>query len=291
MKPILSSLLFALAAFAADQPPAGLELMKPGLDVGILVSDAAKSMEFYAQTLGLKHIGTLNMPNGGRMMRFQSGASVLKVIAYEKVPPAGGGPVRAAIGIRLVTVLLADGEGVATRAAAKGQELKWTKGGNFRYTFVNDPDGNVLEVVDLGAGAAPQAMQRAAIGLTVADAEKSRAFYGKLLGLPEQPAQELPTGGTKYSFMAGPTVVKFWQAAANTPKMTGGPQEATGIRYFTFSVKDTDAAAKWLTERGAKIVMPPTDFGKLARIMFVADPDGNFIEFAGPPKPAAAPAK
>jgi hypothetical protein len=28
----------------------------------------------------------------------------------------------------------------------------------------------------------------------------------------------------------------------------------------------------------------PPDFGRLARIMFVTDPDGNYIEFAGPIK-------
>jgi predicted enzyme related to lactoylglutathione lyase len=32
--------------------------------------------------------------------------------------------------------------------------------------------------------------------------------------------------------------------------------------------------------RGAQIVLQPTDFGKIARIMVIADPDGNWIEFA-----------
>jgi predicted enzyme related to lactoylglutathione lyase len=49
-------------------------------------------------------------------------------------------------------------------------------------------------------------------------------------------------------------------------------------------VKDVDAAHAWLVGRGAKVALPPTDFGRLARIMFVTDPDGNYIEFAGPIK-------
>jgi len=288
MKPLVPALLFALSAIAADSPGGGLDMLKPGLDVGILVSDAAKAKEFYGETLGLKHIGTLDMPNGGKMMRFQSGASVLKVIAYEKTPPKGPTGIREAVGVRLVTVLVTDGEGVAKRVAAKsGSEVKWTKYNKIRYSFAPDPDGNVIEVVDVAPETDAKATQRVAIGLTVTDAEKSRAFYGKVLGLTELPSEQLPTGGTKYSFAAGPSVIKFWQAAPNTPVKTGGPQEALGIRYFTFMVKDADAAQKWLTERGAKVAMPPTDFGRLARIMFVADPDGNFIEFAAPPKPAA----
>ncbi|MEO8027694.1 MAG: VOC family protein, partial [Bryobacteraceae bacterium] len=95
MKPTLFLAFFILAAVAASA--SGLDMLKPGLDIGILVSDAAKAKEFYGETLGLKHIGTIDMPNGGKMMRFQSGASVLKVIAYDKVPPKGPSGVREAI--------------------------------------------------------------------------------------------------------------------------------------------------------------------------------------------------
>ncbi len=289
MKLLLLLLVFATATIAAESSVPVLDMLKPGLDVGILVSDGAKAMEFYGETLGLKPIGTINMPNGGKMMRFQAGASVLKVIAYDKVPQKGAGGIREAIGIRLVTVLVADGEAVAKRVTAKGApELKWTKAGNFRYTFATDPDGNMIEVVDMAPNPEPKTLDRVAIGLTVSDVEKSRTFYGKVLGLTEQPTQELPNGGTKYSFLAGPTVIKFWQAAPNTPKKTGPTQDLTGIRYFTFMVKDVDAAQKLLIERGAKVMMPPTDFGRLARIMFISDPDGNFIELAALPKPPAA---
>ncbi|MEO8025671.1 MAG: VOC family protein, partial [Bryobacteraceae bacterium] len=187
-----------------------------------------------------------------------------------------------------VTLYTSDGAAIEKRLKSKtNTDVVWNQAGKARYCFAPDPDGNAIEIVELPAGAEPALLQRAAIGLTVGDVEKSRAFYGKLLGLAEQPTQDLPNGGTKYSYMAGPTVIKFWQAPANAPKKTGGPQEAIGFRYFTFMVKDADAAQKWLTEAGAKIVMPPTDFGRLARILFIADPDGNFIEFAAPPKPAA----
>jgi hypothetical protein len=47
-------------------------------------------------------------------------------------------------------------------------------------------------------------------------------------------------------------------------------------------VKDVDATREILKSRGAKIVVEPVDFGKIARIMMVADPDGNWVEFAAP---------
>jgi catechol 2,3-dioxygenase-like lactoylglutathione lyase family enzyme len=279
---LLTALAFSTVVSAA------VETAKPGLDVGVVITDAAKAKDFYGGVLGLKEAGVIPLPTGGTMIRYQSGASILKLLAYEKSPAVTGGPTRAAIGIRLITVYTTDRAGVIERAAQRGLklELQEVRRG-VSYGFLPDPDGNVIEVVTMLADTPAPAMQRIAIGLTVADAAKSRAFYSKVLGLEEQPPSDLPNNaGIKYTFTSGASIIKFWQAAAGTPVKTGGVQEGAGIRYFTFMVKDVDAAQAWLVERGAKIAMPPTDFGRLARIMFVADPDGNYIEFAGPLKPA-----
>ena len=39
-----------------------------------------------------------------------------------------------------------------------------------------------------------------------------------------------------------------------------------------------------LKRRGVQIKVPPHDFQGLSRVMFITDPDGNFIEFASPLK-------
>jgi len=80
--------------------------------------------------------------------------------------------------------------------------------------------------------------------------------------------------------MAGKTQIKFWSGAADLPVHTGSITDALGFRYFTFMVNDVDAVAAQLKSVGAKFAVQPTDFGKIARIMMIADPDGNWIEFA-----------
>lgn len=81
--------------------------------------------------------------------------------------------------------------------------------------------------------------------------------------------------------MAGKTQIKFWPGSGeNLPRHTGNITDAIGLRYFTFLVSDVDATARLLKSRGARIVREPTDFGTIARIMMISDPDGNWIEFA-----------
>jgi catechol 2,3-dioxygenase-like lactoylglutathione lyase family enzyme len=48
--------------------------------------------------------------------------------------------------------------------------------------FLPDPDGNVIEVVTLRPDSPANLSQTVAIGLTVADAQKSRAFFSNSPG-------------------------------------------------------------------------------------------------------------
>ncbi|MBW2295620.1 MAG: VOC family protein, partial [Deltaproteobacteria bacterium] len=49
------------------------------------------------------------------------------------------------------------------------------------------------------------------------------------------------------------------------------------------SVADLDGLRGDLESRGAHTVVAPTRLANGSRIMFVEDPDGNWIEFAEPP--------
>ena len=68
------------------------------------------------------------------------------------------------------------------------------------------------------------------------------------------------------------------------PTKAGAPARYTGIRLITAHVEDTDAVHEELKGRGVEIKVPPHDFQGLARVMFITDPDGNFIELASPLK-------
>ena len=269
-----AALLFLLTLAATAQT--SMDLLKPTLDVGIIVGDIDKAKAFYGTTLGLKLAGTLPMPDGNTMYRYQAGTTTLKVRTAPK-PAKYSGAVRDAIGFRLLTLYVDDLPGIVKR---------WTDAGNAaptmmadgKFTFIADPDGNQIELVTAAAG-----VDRIAIGLTVADVERSRKFYREILALHEQEPQKLAllNGESKYTFLAGTTQIKFWKGTADhLPKHTGNITDAIGFRYFTFIVKDVDAAAAQLKDRGAKIVIAPVDFGKIARIMMIEDPDGNWIELA-----------
>lgn len=60
-----------------------------------------------------------------------------------------------------------------------------------------------------------------------------------------------------------------------------------GIRYITLGVKSCDEAFKEATAGGGSVAVAPVNFGTVARICFVRDPDGNFVEIAQRPAPAA----
>ena len=55
---------------------------------------------------------------------------------------------------------------------------------------------------------------------------------------------------------------------------------AKGFRYFTIQVVDVEREHARLIERGATEGMAPVTLGETARISFIRDPDGNWIELS-----------
>ena len=267
------------------------EMAKPGLDVGVVVTDMEKAKKFYGGALGLKPLPALpiELPGGGSMVRYQSGASVVKLRTFPTVPPAVEKGTMAANGIRLLTIYIRNIEALAKQFSEAGfavPQFNAPGATPYRLAFVNDPDGNRIELVAFGPEAKDDVFDRFQIGLTVSNAEKAREFYGKTLGLKERPAVLLPSNFAadtmEYFFEAGVSTIKFWAPKTERPTRTGSIGAALGIRYFTFIVKDVDATHEALKARGVKITVPPVDLGSIARIMLVSDPDGNTIEFAAP---------
>jgi catechol 2,3-dioxygenase-like lactoylglutathione lyase family enzyme len=119
------------------------------------------------------------------------------------------------------------------------------------------------------------------IGLTVADLDRTKAFYGDAMGFSAEPPMAMPAGevSMRYAFKCPQTIVKYWQLQRELPVQTGPVTAQAGFRYFTFTVKDVDAVHEALKAKGVEIASPPRDIG-VAKVMFAADPDGNWIEFA-----------
>lgn len=123
------------------------------------------------------------------------------------------------------------------------------------------------------------------IGLVTTNLEEMVAFYEGFLGLAQQGDLDFP-GGTMKRYAVGSNVIKLVTldqppAAPATPG--GGPAQA-GIRYFTLVVTNLTDTARKVDEAGYRAVQPLAEFAPVPGMgwMFVADPDGNWVELVGP---------
>ena len=129
---------------------------------------------------------------------------------------------------------------------------------------LRDPDGNAVVLVPRGEGDA----SGIAVLLGVRDEAAFHRFYGHALGLEPAGTNAYRCGDSRLSFTADPRA----------------PAEAAwigrGFRYLTIQVWDVDAEHRGILERGGTEGRPPVTLGDVARVSFVRDPDGNWIEIS-----------
>jgi len=131
--------------------------------------------------------------------------------------------------------------------------------------LLNDPDGNPVRLVPPGY----RGIQGLAVQLKVQHVARSTQFYARVLGLhPEEPGL-LTCGGTRLLLVAGATVTDL-----------AAPLAAIGLRYITMQVFDCDATYASALAAGATSGREPVTLGSTARIAFIRDPDGTWIELS-----------
>lgn len=127
-----------------------------------------------------------------------------------------------------------------------------------------DCDGNAVRLVLHGYAG----VNGIALKLAVSSAASFHTFYGSVLQL--QPA-------AKNAYRCGDSLLMFEEQ----PKVgRDSALRAKGFRYFTIQVLDVDREHANLVERGAVEAMAPVTLGETARISFIRDPDGNWIELS-----------
>ena len=265
-----------------------MQLTRPELDVGIATRNLAAMRGFYGEVMGFTTLPDQALGALGKMGRIRVGQHILKLYDFAQPPAPTEGGTEKANGIRLLAFLLDDLDAVLSRLDAQKlayRRLPLPPNTPFSVAFANDPDGNALELVGLAKPGGDALTTRVQIGLTVADIARSRHYYGELLGLREEPEMKLPrsmgvVGDTRYGFLLGSTTIKFWSRGPELPTWSGSPSKRTGLRLITAHVADVDAAHEELVKRGVPIKVAPHDLEGLARVMFIADPDGNWIELA-----------
>ncbi len=131
----------------------GVQLAKPSIDLGIVITDSEKALAFYRDLLGYEHVADTPMPigGGGTMHRLMCGESMIKLVKLETVPPAGvGGGIVGATGLRYFTMQVTNLSEMMAACQAAGVTIAVPESEirpGVSIGMVEDPDGNWVEFV------------------------------------------------------------------------------------------------------------------------------------------------
>lgn len=129
-----------------------LDLLTPGIEVGLVTTDLAPMVAFYEGFLELQPQGEIEF-DGGSQRRYSLGGSVLKLVIYTSPPPApvaaGGG--RAQAGLRYFTIGVTGLRAVSDAFEASEYDIveavtEFAPVPGMGWMFVADPDGNHIEL-------------------------------------------------------------------------------------------------------------------------------------------------
>ncbi|MBI5947722.1 MAG: VOC family protein [Chloroflexi bacterium] len=198
--------------------------------------------------------------NAEAMMRFWQGEVGLP---FEETLPLGGGMRQQRHGMNGSVLKINDARDPLPEEPPAGyRELTIARPGLPAPRRLNDPDGNAVLLVPPGEGGVAGIGMR----LAVADAAAFHNFYGRVL--------ELEACGEN-AYRCGDSVLSFIQEAGVG---RAGEMRARGYRYLTIQVWDVDGEHAGFLARGAEEGQPPRTLGSTARISFIRDPGGNWIE-------------
>jgi catechol 2,3-dioxygenase-like lactoylglutathione lyase family enzyme len=243
-------------------------------------TDLERMFGFYGDVLGFARL-----PNIGQVGRVQAGASEIKFQRRGADAPYPPGGARGATGFRLIGFYFPDEGALVARFVQHGYaapEFRGVPGSSARVALVQDPDGQPVELIVV-PNAPAATLQQIEIGLTVADVERSRAFYRDFVGLEELPPVEDPLlGTTKHRFRHGSTLIALRSFGGALPADTGSGL----IQYIVTSLERVDALAQ---ERGVTIERPLSGAADAPlRTLWLADPDGIVNYFTETPQSRAA---
>ena len=225
-----------------------MELAKQFVDVGVFTNRIDEMRALYGERIRLPYEEMLPVGAGVRQYRFGLLGSVLKINhTRDPLPPRKPG------GYKRLTI-----SDPNTATASK----------------VSDPDGNDIELVPRG----DRGVTQIEIHLGVTDEVAFEKFYGDALEAERLGAGRFKLGETIISFAHDPDALAAEKSASASAIEVIGSMRALGMRYITVQVRDCDREHRRLTSMGVWEGAAPVTLGAVARISFIRDPDGNFIE-------------
>ena len=127
-----------------------MDLLNDVIDIGIVVSDADRSLKFYRDLLGMEFINDKNSELG-HIWFLRCGRTTIELLQF-MTPPENTPPTDAtkAFGYRFIMLRVRDLEAVVDACAAAGYAvpIPVSRAGDLGFAFVADPDGNWIELLD-----------------------------------------------------------------------------------------------------------------------------------------------
>lgn len=303
--------------------------------LGIGVSDAQAVYRFYRQFLGFKvkltdhtayaeelkniigasvEIRTILAANplGGAAVKLVEHISTRPMQPVEAAQWGDIGLLEVGLGAHRLEELYLDlkSRGVEFLTPVRSMEL--SAGGRELYAYLRDPEGSLIQLVEVGKGKrpAPGGVRHLAVG--VSDMAKAREFYAGLLGFTELvheyrgrlPEMDAVTGGKKMELVIMarettsqaflPSPGKFFIKLVHTPDYKGKPLYEgrrwgdIGLTEAAFQVEDLGRTVNFLITGGMKLLQAPARLpaghGVKGLFAYVEAPDGVVLEMVEPEK-------
>lgn len=321
---ILLALSLGAAAFAQDGPPSA---PPPPAVLGMLnyihaVNSLDKTLAFYRDVFGLEakpqpfpnpKVPALTNSPGAKLqlatLHFANAGFGLELTEFSGIDRKPGQALPTDPGAADIQIRVRDIEPVFAAIKKTGATIITRSGapvkigppdGNLRSLLVRDPDGYMVEAIQMPAGADAPATGNvlgAAMGLTVGDMETTMKFYRDLLGFEPAGKLEFTNDPVVVDLTDAPKDAQFRQMAATVPGTKARIEfyEFKGIPRTPFHLRVPDpgapamalevknligllirmrAAGVKITSRGGQMVQ----FSPTIRNIFVEDPNGVNIE-------------
>jgi len=117
------------------------------------------------------------------------------------------------------------------------------------------------------------------IAVNVLDYQKTRSFYGDLLGFKEADTIDCGDFFIHYFFLPSGQRMEFFEYKAQN-ETNNNTERTPGLRHLAFQVVDVASHEKELRAKGVEITLSTCDLPNLgARVLLFLDPNGVTLEF------------